>query len=472
MDQENQVTRLSIALVSGVLLIKLITAFFVQSVSFLAELSDAILDIIQVGITFFALKYSRRPPDADHMFGHTKINSLAGFVESLIIIGLYGGIGYSSIRKMIVEPNYTTENGWLGSLSLILIMAGVFIVSRKIVQIGKKTNNQVIIAQGLNFRSDFYRNIAVIIGLALSFILQIGWIDLILALIVSIYTIYEGIGVLRHSCNELLDANAFTEDLIQDVRNHLEEINQVRQIDNLAIRTVGKQLDAVLGLFVEHNFPSTKFEEIAAQVNEIFRTHFPTMEINMNLQINIDQIASNGLDSHDVFNLLRSIPLVEYDVADLHNIKIDNFPKEILIQFHIRINPDYTIALAHRNAHLLELHIKKMITQYHPEKEIRVISHIETDIPISHHQTEPEESSNIEKLYEFIKEISIQNSESVIFQSINILPQTKGIRVIIVAQFIPTLILSEVEEIMDEIEDKLYQSSFDVKSVLIHPEPK
>ena len=200
-----------------VLLIKISISFITDSLSFFAELSDSIIDFIAVFITFIALKESRRDADFNHMFGHYKINSFAGLLQGLLIIGLYLLVIIKSIEKLVSNSIETPRNNLWVALSLVLTLGLVFGVSWKILQIGKKYKNALIIAQGTNFRGDFYRNITVIIGLIImNFGLPI--IDVILAILFSLKSIFEGFKIVKQCFLELTDANIISQEKIEKVK--------------------------------------------------------------------------------------------------------------------------------------------------------------------------------------------------------------------------------------------------------------
>ena len=483
MDEEKEISVLSIGLVLVVLIIKLISTLFVQSMSFTAEFSDALLDLIQVAITFFALRLSRRPPDFDHMYGHGKINSLAGFIESLLIIGLYGSIGFFSIKRIVKEPNYQTENNLIGIASLLLTITIVFFVSRRIVLIGKETQNKTIIAQGLNFRSDFYRNIAVILGLVITYLFDLGWVDLILALIVSFFTIIEGIKVLKSSINELLDANAFAEDLIQDVKNHIEQIPTVLHVDNLAIRTISKQMEVLIIISIPPKIGPTRYKSLNHEIKEIFLTHFPTMDLNMNIQINIRQrekesiklkesiVSIESLESQKIFKIIRNIRVSDFKISDLHNIYLDNYPEKMILQYHNRVHPEFTLKDAHTQANLLESKIEEILKNKNPKKLIEVISHIETEHQSLVHNERTKNNLDINDLINLISTLPKTHNNVFKIDKVEINENPSGNSVILLLLFPSLMKFYEVEKIMDKIEEVLYNCPYHVHRVLIHPEP-
>lgn len=471
MKKESQVTVISAIMVVIIFVIKIITSIFVKSVSFNTELSDSILDLLQVLMTYTALKLSAKPPDDEYMFGHSKINSLAGFVESLMIIGLYCGVGYIAIRKMITQPDYQPQRGWIGALSLGITLIGVFIVSQKIVKIGRNTQNKAIIAQGLNFRADLYRNIAVIISLIITALTNFGIIDLIFATFVSIYAIYNGLKLLKDSTKELLDANALADELIQDLKNQIQEIPQILHIDHIAIRTVSNELDARIAVSIPKNTDGEIIETISRQIKQIFTGSFSHMQINTNIQFNLDIVKAKLQYKENLFDLLRNIPVINYDLANLHNIIIDDFPEKILIQFTIQVESDITIQEGHEKSSQLEAHIKEQIQNLIPEKSIEIITHLETNKIQQKKHTDFNRKKISTDLIQIIENRIKSEDLRITLKNSWIQPAKSGIELILTLGYPAHLTFEYVEKSMDEIEQALYKSKMHITRILINPEP-
>src|SRR3977135_749012 len=69
----------------GVTLLKLLTGLLTGSLGMLSEAAHSGIDLIAAGITLFSVHVSDRPADADHTYGHGKIESLSAAVEPLLI---------------------------------------------------------------------------------------------------------------------------------------------------------------------------------------------------------------------------------------------------------------------------------------------------------------------------------------------------------------------------------------------------
>src|SRR5919199_4643987 len=77
--------RLSIATASFLILLKTATGFLTGSISVWASLLDSAMDVFASTINYFAVRAAARPPDADHAYGHGKVESLAGLFQAVVI---------------------------------------------------------------------------------------------------------------------------------------------------------------------------------------------------------------------------------------------------------------------------------------------------------------------------------------------------------------------------------------------------
>ena len=467
-SNEQIVSRLSIALVLIVLTVKIVVALFTTSISFYAELSDSFMDLIAVLITYLALKEGKKPADNRHMFGHYKINSVAGFVQSILIIQLYCFILYQAIQTIINIDTYEPENSLLAAFSLIVVLIMVFFVSRKVVAIGKKSKNQAVIAQGLNFRGDFYRNISVIVGLVLSnFGLQI--LDPIVAGIFSIISIVNGIRVLRQSFNELTDANTVGDDEIDKIENLIKQIEGVSHIDSLALKTAGKYLDASISIRLHEKISVLHGNTISNQIRKVINSTCPTYKKNILIQFNI----ANPDKSIAYFDEIREIVVQDEEKYDIHNIIIDRFKDTLLIQFHIKIAFDTSLERAHTIATKVEKQIQHRLENYSKDIKIQVISHIEPAERREMMHSHPLEQTERKDLNTFISTLVEMDDQIQSFHDLKIIEMDDRIQsfsLIISIILDSSLSVGEAHAIAEKLEYDLHFAFHNLNHCLIHTE--
>ena len=93
--------RLSLTVVIGLVVLKVAVGFITGSISILAQAADSFLDLFAVAITVFAIGVAARPADAEHPFGHGKVENIAAIVQAMLIFTASGLIIYSAVHRMI-----------------------------------------------------------------------------------------------------------------------------------------------------------------------------------------------------------------------------------------------------------------------------------------------------------------------------------------------------------------------------------
>ena len=78
--------------------IKLFGVLITGSLSFLSETADTFTDILFVSITLYSLHTSQKPADYEHTYGHSKIDSISGLIQGVILINIYVILIYNAIQ--------------------------------------------------------------------------------------------------------------------------------------------------------------------------------------------------------------------------------------------------------------------------------------------------------------------------------------------------------------------------------------
>lgn len=193
------VAALSVAL----LIIKLVAYYQTKSIAILSDGLEGIVNVVAGFFGLYSLTLSAKPRDADHPYGHGKIEFISAGVEGSLIFlaGLF--IIYESIINLISGNQiHQLDTG-------ILLMSGAAIVNyiAGVVchRAGKKSNSLPLIASGKHLQSDAITTLGVLIGLALIFFTGWLWIDSVVALLFSGWILYTGYTIIRRSVAGIMD---------------------------------------------------------------------------------------------------------------------------------------------------------------------------------------------------------------------------------------------------------------------------
>ncbi len=220
--------------------VKLIAWFLTSSLAILTDALESIVNIVAAFLGLYSLNLSSKPKDADHPYGHGKVEFLSAGVEgSLVIIaGFY--IIYKAIESFFYPHIIQKLN-----VGIILIGATAvinFIVGKICINTGKKNNSMQLIAGGKHLVTDTYSTAAILAGLAIIYFTGYNFIDRVIAFIVAVIIIYTGYKIVRISVAGIMDEA--DEQLLKDVVELLNNNRKENWIDlhNMRIIKYGSTL--------------------------------------------------------------------------------------------------------------------------------------------------------------------------------------------------------------------------------------
>ncbi|QQE12870.1 cation diffusion facilitator family transporter [Planctomycetota bacterium] len=220
----NQVDTLKVAIYAlsfGILitLFKFCVYIFTGSVAILADTLESIINIVAAAVMLYTIWYSNRPADKTHPYGHGKIEFLAvGFEGALI---LFAGIiiVFKAIPKLFT-PTLELDRLSIGMGLLFVIGLLTTGLALYVTTMGKRTNNQVIKADGKHLFTDALSTLGVFLGLILVNIT--GWtrLDPIIALIIAGIIFPMSWRLLWQSLSGLMDrSDPADQKLIENILN-------------------------------------------------------------------------------------------------------------------------------------------------------------------------------------------------------------------------------------------------------------
>ncbi len=196
--------KLSLAVVSGLVVLKIVVGIITGSISVLAQAADSALDVLAVGLTSFAVVVANRPADEDHPFGHGKVENIAAIVQAVLLFSAGAVIIYSAVIRIVTgQEQIALEEAGIGVMVVSIISS--ILLSRYLLKVAQATDSIALEANARNISADVYSTSAVLVGLAVVRFTRFYVLDPILALGVSVLILKSGYTVLRKSFGGLID---------------------------------------------------------------------------------------------------------------------------------------------------------------------------------------------------------------------------------------------------------------------------
>ncbi|MCK4737717.1 MAG: cation transporter [Sulfurimonas sp.] len=282
MRLEKKATLISTSVAALLVLIKMTVGIFSGSIAVLASAIDSLLDLIVSLFNYFALSHAEKDPDDDFNFGRNKIEPLAAVIEGTIISLSALFILYEALSKMI----HPREMGFM-SESILVMLVSIIITAFLVAflnHVAKKTNNMVIKADALHYKTDLFSNGAVLLALGLIAFTGEQLIDPILGIGIAIYMIYSAIPIIKEGVLMLLDA-ALPEEKIEKIKNILDSEKIVTNYHYLQTRESGSHIfisvHAVFNISISLYDAHTIADRLELKIKELFKDNQVHIIIHM-----------------------------------------------------------------------------------------------------------------------------------------------------------------------------------------------
>ena len=262
---EKKATLVSSSIAFLLTIMKLTVGILSGSVAVMASAIDSLLDLGVSLFNYFAITNSEKPADKIFNYGRGKIEALASVIEGTIITlsGIF--LFYMAVKKYITDEisTYLEISLWVMILSLIITIGLVIYLNI----VAKKTNNMVIKADALHYKTDVWSNLAVLTSLLLVTFTNNDIFDVLIGGGISIFIIYSAYELIEDGVLVLLDKSLDikTTDKIKSIFKTENSINdyhflKTRQAGHNTFVDVHLVFDCIITLMEAHSI-SDKIED-------------------------------------------------------------------------------------------------------------------------------------------------------------------------------------------------------------------
>src|SRR5438874_898518 len=146
--------------------LKIVVGLSTGSLGLLSEAAHSGLDLIAAVITFFSVQVSDKPADADHQYGHGKVENFSAFIETGLLLLTCFWILFEATRRLFFRHIEIQPSLWAFAVLLLSMMVD-FWRSRALGATAMRYDSQALEADALHFRTDIWSSGVVVVGLAL-----------------------------------------------------------------------------------------------------------------------------------------------------------------------------------------------------------------------------------------------------------------------------------------------------------------
>jgi cation diffusion facilitator family transporter len=268
-------TYFSIASNALLAVIKGLAGFFGNSYALTADAIESTTDIFSSFLVLFGIKYSNKPADENHPYGHGRAEPLITFLVVGFLITSATIIAYESISN-IGTPHELPKSWTLFVLGAIIIWKEYSF--RLVMKRSIESNSSSLKADAWHHRSDAITSVAAFIGISIALILGKGYeeADDWAALFAAGFIFYNSYKIFRPALGEIMDEH-LNEDLIVEIRKVAQKVDGVVNTEKCFIRKAGMKYHVDLHAIVNANITVKEGHEISHVLKDTLREEIPEL---------------------------------------------------------------------------------------------------------------------------------------------------------------------------------------------------
>lgn len=437
---------------AGLAVAKLVAGLLTGSIGILSEAVHSFTDFCATVITFFAVRLSDQPPDERHHYGHAKFESVAALAETGLLLATTIWIAYEAIHRLLTGQTEILLTWWAAAIIIVSIVVDFF-RSRALSRVAKATSSEALAADALNFSTDMWSSLAVLVGLAAAW-LGHSAADSIAALIVAAVMMVAALRLGKRTFDTLLDAapGGATE----AIRKIVEGTDGVLSLVRLRIRPAGATLFTGVVVTVPRTMPVDDMIALRQKIGRDIKALFP----NADVTVTADPVA---LDDESISERARLI--AQRQGLAIHHLTVQRVGIRTAVSFDLEVDGKMTLETAHEKATALEAAIRRELGE-----DVEVESHIEP-LPERILPGEDLAGSGKEKVETMLRKLVAGENRVSDIHNVRVRRNSEGLFVYYHCRFDPAETIETVHEVIDRIETDLRHEEPRINRVIAHAEP-
>jgi len=446
--QRTKVLQISLLAIFSAFLVELVFGLISNSLALITDSIHALLDSVVTLVLLLAARLAIKPPDAEHTYGHGKIESLGGLIGGIAIFLIACFFIYESINRLQSPPPNVLPGLFaiIGGLYTIGIdFFRIILLRKSIRKIG-----------GATLKADFYHafmdlgsTLVAIIGIILvSYGLYFG--DFIAALILGVLLAILSVKLVYKTALDLTDI--ISPEIVKNVKEISLSTEGVIDVGSILMRRSGDTIFADITISLRGDTSFDKAHEISNSVEENIKEKISNASVTIHFEPNWKNVPPDA-------KILEIAKNVE-GVKGVHNVITHKTKGKTYANLHVMVDREIDLSSAHKISEIIEEKIQVEIPEItHATIHLEPFVTVPESFNIKDTITE-EKIKTILKKYHEIKKIG--RILSLKFENI--------LKIDIDCSFDKELSIEKVHDLTSEIEHRI-RSEIKNSVITIHPEP-
>lgn len=295
-------------------ILKLVTGLLFNSIAIMADAANNFSDSASSVVTLIGFKLSGKPADAEHPFGHARIEYISGMIVSFIVVMLGFQLAQSSIEK-ILAPEEASFTWVTVAILMISILAKLWqgLFYRKM---GKTISSTTLMATATDSINDVVATSAVLLGILITLFTKVnldGW----LGLAVAVFIMISGVRLIMETSQPLL-GTAPSKELVDSVYTKILSYDGIIGLHDLEVHSYGEgrvfasvhcEVDAEQDIMISHDI-----------IDNIERDFLQDLDIH--LVIHLDPVQFHDPRTQKLYHQIKELLVSLSPQYSMHDFRV------------------------------------------------------------------------------------------------------------------------------------------------------
>lgn len=244
-----------------------------------AMISDAVhslSDVLSTFVVIAGIKISERGYDAEHQYGHERMECVAAIILSVMLALVGAGIGYAGILKIIAGNSSIKIPGMLALIASVVSIITKEWMYHYTKKYAKKTNSDALLADAWHHRSDALSSIGSFIGIS-GAMLGFPVLDSLTSVIISLFILKAAVDIFKNAIDKMVD-RACNPETIKEIRDLILSHQEIVSLDLLKTRMFGAKIFIDVEFSLDGNVSLSYAHSVADKIHDDIENTFPEVK--------------------------------------------------------------------------------------------------------------------------------------------------------------------------------------------------
>lgn len=314
--------------------VKFTIGFLMKSLAVTADAFNNLSDAASSVISFIGVKMASKPADADHPFGHGRIEYIAALIVSFLVMEVGLSFLKNSIGKLMNPEEIVFE--WVPFLILVLsigvkLWMGVF--NRKL---GKRIDSKVMLATAADSMGDVITTGATVLSILICTFTSIN-VDAVAGIVVSVIVMWAGFSIAKETLEPLI-GQSVPKELYQQITEAVEAYDGILGTHDLIVHNYGPN-HSMASIHAE--VPNDVDIEVSHEIIDRIEREV-SKKLKLFLVIHMDPVETRNQEVLEIKSKLERIVHALDANLSFHDFRVVNGEHQVNLIFDLVVPREYS----------------------------------------------------------------------------------------------------------------------------------